>query len=81
MTLHIELRPEIEARLASEAQARGVALETYVVRLVEENLASHPVPSEEHRKAAEELLGFAKKHGARLNGLKLKDLIHEGHNY
>ncbi len=39
MTIHLELRPEIEARLASEAQARGVEIRTYVETLIEEAVA------------------------------------------
>ena len=32
--IHLELQPEIEAQLAAEAQARGLALEKYIEQLV-----------------------------------------------
>lgn len=34
--IHIALRPEIEARLAAEAQARGVDVEAYVESILEQ---------------------------------------------
>ena len=36
MTIKIELNPEIEARLAAEAQAQGLPLEEYAQRLLQE---------------------------------------------
>jgi hypothetical protein len=52
--IQIELRPEIEARLAAEAQARGVEVRTYVESLIEQAVsastsASHQPTSEEMR--------------------------------
>ena len=35
MTIQLELNPELEARLTAEASERGMALETYVLKLVE----------------------------------------------
>jgi predicted HicB family RNase H-like nuclease len=32
--LRLELQPEVEAQLAAEAQARGVALDRYVAAIV-----------------------------------------------
>ncbi len=40
MTIQIELSPEIEARLAAAAEARGVAAEEYAGTLLREVLAS-----------------------------------------
>ncbi len=40
MTIQIELSPESEARLAAEAQARGMALEKYAGSLLQEVLTS-----------------------------------------
>ncbi len=40
MTIQVELSPESEARLAADAQARGVAMEKYAGSLLEEALAS-----------------------------------------
>jgi hypothetical protein len=36
VTIKIELNPEIEARLAAEAQAQGLPLEEYAQRLLQE---------------------------------------------
>ncbi len=40
MAIQVELNPEIEARLAAEAQVRGLAMEKYAQRLLQEALAS-----------------------------------------
>ena len=55
--IHIELRPEIEARLTAEAQARGVDIEVYVESLLEKAIttASNPVP---RRRTREEMRAF-----------------------
>lgn len=42
MTLLIEVSPEVEARLATLAAARGMALEAYASRLLEDNLGGFP---------------------------------------
>ncbi len=38
MSITLELKPEIEARAAREAAARGVSVETLLVEVIEENL-------------------------------------------
>jgi hypothetical protein len=43
MTVRIELTPEVAANLAAQAEARGLSLEEYVQRLVEDKV---PVASE-----------------------------------
>jgi hypothetical protein len=40
MTIHVELNPEMERQLASEALARGIALELYAQRLLQEAMTS-----------------------------------------
>jgi hypothetical protein len=42
MTIQIELNPEVEARLAAEARACGIALEEYARRLLQEAIGSMP---------------------------------------
>ena len=42
MTIQVELSPEAEARLAAEAVLRGVALESYAGRLLQQALSTHP---------------------------------------
>jgi hypothetical protein len=47
MAIHIELSPESEARLAAEAQARGLEIEKYAGSLLQQALATstdHPGP-------------------------------------
>ena len=45
MTIKVELTPEAEARLATAALARGVAVEKYAETLLHEVLAAHPAGS------------------------------------
>jgi hypothetical protein len=40
VTIKIELNPEIEARLAAEAQAQGLPLEEYAQQLLQEAIGS-----------------------------------------
>ncbi len=40
MTIRVELNPETERQLAAEALARGIALELYAQRLLQEVMAS-----------------------------------------
>lgn len=51
--IQIELRPEIEALLAAEAQARGVEIRTYAARLIEQAVSSrtHHKPTDEEMRA------------------------------
>jgi len=42
MTIHVELNPEMEAQMTAEAQARGMAVEKYAQRLLQEAMASMP---------------------------------------
>ena len=41
MTIQVELNPETEAQLAVEARARGLAIETYAGKLLQEALAPY----------------------------------------
>ncbi len=43
MTVRIELKPEVEASLAAQADARGLALEEYLQRMIEDQ-AGVPAP-------------------------------------
>lgn len=40
MAIQVELNPELEAQLAAEAQVRGLAMEGYAQRLLQEAMAS-----------------------------------------
>lgn len=84
MKIQIELRPETKARLDSEASAHGMAPETYLVQFVEDHLGSDPLLADPHKKrsvgeAIDRILEL--RRGNILGGLKIKDLIHEGHKY
>jgi hypothetical protein len=54
--IQIELRPEFEARLAAEAQARGVEVQTYVESLLEQAMATKIIPP--RRRTREEMRTF-----------------------
>jgi hypothetical protein len=41
MTIQLELSPETEAQLSAAANARGIPVETYAGRLLQEALAPH----------------------------------------
>lgn len=40
MTIHVELNPEMERQLAAEAFARGMGLELYAQRLLQQAIAA-----------------------------------------
>jgi len=75
--IQIELRPEVETQLAREAHMRGVALDRYVEQIVEARSAA--TIDAEAKRAVEEMLAFRHEYKVTLGGLKLTDLIHEGH--
>ncbi|MCL2661234.1 MAG: hypothetical protein FWD64_12070 [Acidobacteriaceae bacterium] len=79
--IQLQLRPEIEARLAAEAKARGMALETYVRVFVEERISGWQPVGRPPDRAVKTMLAFADKHGLTLGGEGLKKMTHEGHKY
>jgi hypothetical protein len=76
--IQIQLRPEIEAQLAAEAQDHGLALDRYIEKIVSgravTNTKRHSVGQ-----AIDRIRELRK--GSSLGGLKFNDLIHEGHGY
>ena len=77
--IQIQLQPEIEAQLAAEAQVRGMALEHYIV---EKLVGSRPVMGARQHSVGEAIDTIRElRKGNKLGGLKIKDLIHEGHRY
>ena len=80
--VHLDLQPELEARLASQAQARGLALDRYV----EEILSSTVEDTRQPQHSPVEIAGAVDlilelRKGTRLDGLSIKDLINEGRKY
>ncbi len=76
--IQIQLQPEIEAQLIAEAQARGVALDHYVEKIV----SARPVLPLRQRTIAEAIEAIRElRKGNSLKGLEMDDLIHEGHKY
>ncbi len=75
--VHLDLQPELEARLTSQAQARGLALDRYLADL----LAAQARQSKPERSpsAAEAVAQIRQlRQGLHLDGLTIKDLIDEG---
>jgi hypothetical protein len=42
MTVRIELKPEVEANIAAQAQARGLSVEDYLQRVIEDQAGVQP---------------------------------------
>lgn len=81
MEIHLDSRGEklIEQQLRS---GRYHSAEQVVVSALEVlNQSDHVLPqNDERRRAVQEMLKFAGKHGFTLGeGLRLRDLVHEGH--
>ena len=76
--IQIQLQPEIEAHLAAEAHARGVALAQYVERIV----SARYVDELRQRTVAQAIDAIRElRKGNILDDLNLKDLIREGQKY
>ena len=83
MEIHLDSRGEhlIERQLQS---GRYHSVEQVVVSALEALNQSDQAlaQNDDRRRAVQDMLSFAGKHGFTLGaGLRLKDLIHEGHNY
>lgn len=77
--IQLQLQPEFEAQLVAEAQARGMALDRYIVEKLAE---SRPHARSGQSEVADAIRRIRElRHGNRLGGLRIKDLIHEGHKY
>lgn len=76
--IQIQLRPEIEAQLAAEAQDHGLALDQYIEKIVS-GRAVAKIKQHSVGQAIDRIRELRK--GNTLSGLKIKDLIHEGHRY
>lgn len=70
----------IPERLEAGARARGVSVEVYVEQVLSrQSLAFTETSSHSAAAAIDRILELRK--GNTLNGLRIKDLLHEGHKY
>ena len=86
MTVTLHLKPEVQAGLKARAQARGMALEEYLISLAEEAaLQAAPGGTVSAQAAREEavrrMLEFGEKHHLTLGEPITRKLLHEGHRY
>jgi len=74
--IEIRLEPEVEAQLTAEAKARGLAVDRYIETIV----TARPMDQAGQRTVSEAIDSIRLlRRGNLLRGLKIKDLIHEGH--
>jgi hypothetical protein len=84
MTVTLHLKPELEAGLLAKAQASGMALEEYLLSIVED--AAVPTQSANSKQSAREeavrrMLEFGEKHHLSLGEPVTRQLLHDGHRY
>jgi hypothetical protein len=76
--IQLELEAALEAKLAAEAEAKGLRLDRYIETIV----ATRPVEQlskDTVSKAVDTI--FELRKGNKLGGLSIKELIHDGHRY
>ena len=74
--IQLQLNPEIEAQLAAEAEAGGLAIGHYIETIV----SARPIEPVRQRTIADAIDRIRElRKGNTLGGLNLKELIHEGH--
>ncbi len=80
--IHLDLQPELEAQLAAEAQARGIALERLIEEMSQAQFGTElkeRAKSQTIAKAVDRILRLREE--TNLDGLKIRDLINEGRKY
>jgi hypothetical protein len=77
--IQIQLEPEVEARLAAEAQARGMALEQYVAEKLSLASGASTAKPNSVSQATDRIRELRK--GNRLAGLSSVELIREGRKH
>ena len=77
----MQVKINIPDRLAEEARARGVSVEVYVEQIL--NGQSLDVTNVDRAKAVGQAIDRIRelRKGNKLGGLRIRDLIHEGHKY
>jgi len=83
MSVTLNLKPEIEAGLSTRAQACGMALEEYLLSLVEDAAAqaTDGGTKSEREKAVRRMLEFGEKYHLSLGEPITRRLLHEGHRF
>lgn len=84
--IQLELQPALEAQLAAEANACGLALDDYVEKIVQSRSAKLNQPQREAAPARHSVAQAIDRirelrEGTSLGGLKIRDLIDEGRKY
>ena len=82
MTITLVIRPELQAELARQAAAQGMAIDSYATGLLEEAVhlpVAGPLEVERSPRVAaiERLKTFGQTHGLALGGVTLRELRHE----
>lgn len=77
----MQVTVNVPDRLAAEARARGVAVEVYVEQMLVRQLVAPEgeTPGKSVGEAIDRIRELRKQNS--LGGLRIKDLIHEGHKY
>lgn len=77
----MEITIKVPERLEAEARARGVSVEVYVQELLARQTL--PAANETRPQSVSETIERIRelRKGKKLAGLRIKDLIHEGHKY
>jgi hypothetical protein len=77
----MEVTIKVPDQLAAEARSRGMSVEAYVQDILAQQMPD-PIgerPLQSTRAAIERI--FELRKGNKLQGIRTKDLIHEGHKY
>jgi hypothetical protein len=79
--VHMEVKINVPDRLAAEAEARGISLEMYLEEILsQQGIGAERETSQGPVSEAIDRIRELRKQNF-LGGLKIKDLIHEGHKY
>lgn len=81
--MRIQLTPEeeqiVKRELASGRFRTGEEVVAEALRAFQDQRRGAATPAAARREAVREMLSFVNANHARLNGISVKDLIHEGH--
>lgn len=75
--VHLDLQPEVEARLTSQAKARGLALDRYLEAII--TAQAGEARKESPAEAVVQIREL--RRDLSLGGLSIKELINEGRKY